>query len=91
MHYVVALRQPFQGRIILMISKCDYSNAYRLIAHSASAAVQTITIHGLLAYLLLRLTFSGSPNPPTWCVLSEIVKDPRTLHSQAQPVAPLPR
>ena len=95
-HYVVAVRLAYPNGIIL-ISKYDYSDAYRRIAHSASAATQTISIHGDLAYLSLRLTFGGSPNPPTWCMFSELVTDlaneigqcdewnPEALHSPAQP------
>ena len=87
-----------------LISKYDYSgDAYRRIAHSASAATQTISSNGDLAYLSLRLTFGGSPNPPTWCMFSELVTDlaneigqcvdwdPERLCSPAQPVAPPPR
>ena len=63
-HYVVALRGQNPGGLIL-ISKYDYSDAYRRIAHSDEAATQTIAINGDTAYLSLRLTFGGSPNPPT--------------------------
>ena len=72
------------------------------IAHSASAAPQTIAIHDGLAYIALRLTFGGAPNPPTWCMVSELVTDlaneighcedwdPTTLHNPVQAVAPDP-
>jgi hypothetical protein len=102
MHYIVAVRLAYPGRVIF-ISKYDYSDAYRRIAHSASAAVQTIAVHDGIAYLSLRLTYGGSPNPPSWCNFSEIVTDlaneisrcpewdPAQLHSPAQPVAPPPR
>ena len=101
-HYVLALRWTHPtGRIL--ICKYDYSDAYRRIAHSADAAVQTISIHDDLAYLSLRLTFGGSPNPPTWCLFSEIVTDlaneisqcpewdSSELHSPAQPLLPDPK
>ncbi len=54
------------------------------------------------AYLSLRLTFGGSPNPPTWCMFSELVTDlaneigqcfswdPEELRSPAQPETPEP-
>ena len=72
------------------------------IAHSASAAPQTIAIHDGLAYIALRLTFGGAPNPPTWCMVSELVTDlaneigqcedwdPTNLHNPVQAVAPDP-
>ena len=64
LHYIVAVRLAFPGKLIF-ISKYDYSDAYRRIAHSAKAAAQMIAILGELAYLALRLTYGGSPNPPT--------------------------
>ena len=101
-HYVLALRWTHPNFRIL-ICKYDYSDAYRRIAHSARAAVQTVSTHDELAYLSLRLTFGGSPNPPTWCLFSEIVTDlaneisqcpewdPTELYSPAQPTLPKPR
>ena len=101
LHFVVALRLLHPGLLIL-IAKYDYSDAYRRIAHSARAATQTIATQGPLAYLSLRLTFGGSPNPPTWCMFSEIVTDlaneislcndwdPLLLHSPVQPTVPEP-
>jgi hypothetical protein len=100
-HYVVSLRAKYPSLHIL-ISKYDYSDAYRRIAHSAKAAAQTIAINGTTAYLSLRLTFGVSPNPPTWCMFPEIVTDlaneigqctewdPETLRSPAQPDSPKP-
>ena len=100
-HYVLALRVKHPGYKVL-ISKYDYSDAYRRIAHSAEAAEQTISVHEGIAYMSLRLTFGGSPNPPTWCLFSETVTDlaneisqcaewkPSELHSPAQPVTPSP-
>ncbi len=63
-HFVVALRARFPTNHILM-SKYDYSDAYRRIAHAASAASQSISVFNEIAYVALRLTFCGSPNPPT--------------------------
>ena len=102
MHYVVSLRLAFPTLGIL-ICKYDYSDAYRRVAHSAWASVQTIATHGELAYLSLRLTFGGSPNPPTWCLVSEMVTDLANeinkciewdyelVRSPAQPHTPAPR
>ena len=73
------------------------------MAHSAKAAIQAIAVHEALAYISLRLTFGGSPNPPTWCMFSEMVTDlaneiikcnewnHRTLRSPAQPETPTPK
>ena len=102
LHFIVAIRNEFP-RLLILIAKYDYSDAYRRIAHSASAAAQTIAIHAGLEYLSLRLTFGGAANPPTWCLLSEMVTDlaneinqckdwePDLLHSPAQPTLPSPR
>ena len=101
-HYILALRRE-HPTLLILICKYDYSDAYRRIAHSAEAASQTISIHDNLAYLSLRLTFGGSPNPPTWCLFSEIVTDlaneisqcrewdPEDLHSPVQPQVPIPK
>jgi hypothetical protein len=101
-HFVVALRWRHPHTFILVAKYYDYSDAYRRIAHSASAATQTIAIQDPLAYLSLPLTFGGSPNPPTWCMFSEIVTDlaneislcqdwdPATLNSPAQPMVTAP-
>jgi hypothetical protein len=73
-HFIVALRLRFPEKKIFIV-KYDYSDAYRRVAHSASAVVQSILIFAGVAYLALRLTFGGSPNPPTWCAFSEMVTD----------------
>ena len=100
-HFAVSLRWH-RPRTRILIAKYDYSDAYRRVAHSASAAAQTIAVHDGLAYLALRLTFGGAPNPPTWCMVSEMVTDlaneisqceswdPATLHSPAQATVPTP-
>jgi hypothetical protein len=101
-HFIVALRLKYPKRRIF-ISKYDYSDAYRRVAHSARAAVQSIIIFGQIAYIALRLTFGGSPNPPTWCAFSEMVTDlsneiplceewdHETLHSPDHTTAPEPK
>ncbi len=100
-HFIVALRSQ-NPKLLIFISKYDYSGAYRRIAHSASPAAQTIAVNGDTAFLSLRLTFGGSPNPPTWCMLSEMVADlaneigqcdewdPAVCRSPAQPSTPEP-
>ena len=99
--YIVALQKKHpDGRIF--ISKYDYSDAYHGIAHSASAAIQPITLFTGLAFIALHLTFGGSPNPPTWCLFSETMADlvnvlllcedwdPVSLHSPDQAATPIP-
>jgi hypothetical protein len=58
-HFIVALRLacPFM-RIFIM--KYDYSDACRRVAHSPSAAAQSIIIFARVAYLSLRLTFGAN-------------------------------
>jgi hypothetical protein len=100
-HFIVALRLAWP-LLTIFITKYDYSDAYRRIAHSARAVAQTITTCLAFAYVYFRMTFGGSPNPPTWCNFSEMVADlaneismcsdwnPDELHSPDQPVAPKP-
>jgi hypothetical protein len=102
LHFIAALRLA-HPRQRIFIAKYDYSDAYRRIAHSGTAAAQSISIFDNVAYVALRLTFGGSPNPPTWCLFSEMVTDlaneiyccspwdPTDLHSPAQPETPTPR
>ncbi|KAI2498101.1 hypothetical protein MHU86_16411 [Fragilaria crotonensis] len=73
-HYIVSLR-IHSPTLLILISKYDYSDAYRRMAHSAKAATQTVSVNGDTAFVSLRLTFGGSPNPPTWCMFSELVTD----------------
>jgi hypothetical protein len=100
-HFIVALRMAHPSKFIFIV-KYDYSDAYRRIAHSPSAAAQSIIVFAGVAYIALRLTFGGSPNPPTWCAFSEMVTDlsneiplcnswdHQTLRSPAQPETPSP-
>ena len=64
-HFVVALRLAFTNERIL-IAKYDFSDAYRRVAHSAAAAAQSIIVTKDVAYIALRLSFGGAPNPPSW-------------------------
>ena len=73
-HYICALRLRFPTKGIL-ISKYDFSNAYQRIAHSARAVAQNILVIDNIAYLCLRLSYDGAPNPPTFCCFSETVND----------------
>jgi hypothetical protein len=101
-HFIVALRLAAPRRTIF-ISKYDYSDAYRRMAHSALAVAQTITTCLAFAFVYFRMTFGGSPNPPTWCNFSEMVADlaneismceewnPELLRSPNQPETPEPK
>jgi hypothetical protein len=74
LHFIATLRLA-HPRQRIFIAKYDYSDAYRRITHSGTAAAQSISIFDNVAYVALRLTFGGSPNPPTWCLFSEMVTD----------------
>jgi hypothetical protein len=101
-HFVVALRAEHPDSWIF-IAKYDFSDAYRRVAHTARAAEQTILVMGRVAYVMLRLAFGGSPNPPAWCAFSEMVTDlaneiplcsswdPTRIRSPAQKKTPSPR
>jgi len=101
LHFVVALRLQYPSTKIL-IAKYDYSDAYRRMAHDAKAAAQTIAAIDDTAFVALRLTFGGSPNPPAWCAISEMVADlaneisqcrqwdPELTFNPAQRVSPKP-
>jgi hypothetical protein len=73
-HFIVALQLAYPNLPILIV-KYDYSDAYRRVAHSASAAAQSIIVFAGVAYIALRLIFGGSPYPPPWCACSEMVTD----------------
>ena len=100
-HLIVSLRLHYPTQRIL-ITKYNHSDAYHRMAHSANAAAQTISVAAGLAFIALRLTFGGSPNPPAWTLFSEMVTDlaneisqceawdPYLVHSPAQPVVPHP-
>jgi hypothetical protein len=69
-HFVVALRAEHpESRIF--ISKYDFSDAYRRVAHTARAAAQTILVMGQVAYIMLRLAFGGSQSPSMVCILRD--------------------
>jgi hypothetical protein len=73
-HFIVAMRlaYPLQK---LFLDEYDLSDAYRRVAHVAKAAAQSILVLNDVAYIALRLSFGGAPNPPTWCSFSEMVTD----------------
>jgi hypothetical protein len=101
LHFIVLLQLRHPGGHIFIV-KYNYSDAYRRIAHSAEAAVQSIGIISGVAYLALWLTLGGGPNLPTRCLFSEMVTDlankisacndwdSHELHNPAQPNTPIP-
>jgi hypothetical protein len=73
-HYIMALQTKYpQTRIF--VTKYDYSDVCCRIDHTASAAIQSITLFAGLTFIALRLTFGGSPNPPIWCMFPETVNN----------------
>lgn len=101
LHFIISL-WIHHPNIRIHMSKYDCSDAYRRMAHSARAAAQTISAHLDLAFIALRLTFGGAPNPAAFTLFSEMVTDlaneisqctewdPATLNSPAQPETPIP-
>ena len=73
-HFIVALRRKFPEECIL-ISKYNFSDANRRIAHRASSTIQTILMYGRKVYIYLRLTFGASATPAFFCELSKMVCD----------------
>ena len=73
-HFVICLRVKFP-EVPIFAAKFDYSDAYRRVSHAGKAAAQTILIVASVAYVMLRLSFGGSPNPPTFCEFSEMLTD----------------
>jgi hypothetical protein len=102
-HLIVEYRSRHPHKRILL-SKIDFKSAYRRSHLKASTAVQTITQYEKdnLAFLSLRLTFGGSPNPNIWSEVSETATDlsnallacetwnPKILHSPLQDLIPPP-
>jgi hypothetical protein len=86
----------------IFIAKHNYSDAYQRMAHSATAAAQSIAALLAVAYIAIRLTFGGTPNPLSWCLFSKMVTylaneiaccsqyDPKILRSPLQPNTPEP-
>ena len=67
-HYIIALRLKFPDERIL-ISKYDFSDAYRRVAHSATAAAQSVIVFANITYIEFRLSF-GRYIHPTFLVLT---------------------
>jgi hypothetical protein len=64
LHYIIVFRLAVPGTLVL-IAKYDYSDAYRRVAHSATAVAQIISTCNDYAYIYNRLTFAARPiHPP---------------------------
>jgi hypothetical protein len=107
-HAIVIYRRRFP-KTPLLIAKFDLKSAYRRMHFSGMSALQSIaTSNGLhssttdtddLAYVSLRFTFGGSPNPSEFSLISEMIADlsnillqhrdwnPRELHSEFNSIA----
>ena len=100
-HFICAMRLA-RPNVKILITKYNYSDAYQRICHSAKAALETILVIGAIAFIMLRLSFGGSPNPSAWTCFSEMVTDlsnelplvdewdPKLVHSPAQQEVPEP-
>ncbi len=100
-HFICALRLQYPGMAIL-IAKFDFSDAYRRMRHKAKTALETILIVGQIAFVMIRLSFGGSVNPPSWCCFPKMLTDlsneiplmkdwdPDLLRSPVQKVIPEP-
>jgi hypothetical protein len=102
-HSIIHYRRKHPSTPLLM-AKYDLKSAYRRAHLSGVYALQSVAtsqgLHGdgndgdALAYVSLRLTFGGSPNPSEFSTISEMITDlsnivlqhrdwnPATLHSE---------
>ena len=100
-HLICALSLQYLGMAIL-IAKFDFSDAYRRMSHKAKTALETILIVGQIAFIMIRLSFGRSVNPPSWCCFSKMLTnlsneiplmkdwDPDLLQSPVQKEIPEP-
>ena len=73
-HAIVELRHRHPISKILL-QKIDFKSPYRRLYLGWKMAIQTITQYLNLAYISLRLTFGGFPNPSIWGDTSETTCD----------------
>ena len=73
-HAIVEFRRRHPNSKILL-QKIDFKSAYRRLHLGWKTAIQTITQYLELAFISLRLTFGGSPNPSLWGDASETTCD----------------
>jgi hypothetical protein len=93
LHYIIVLWLTFPSTLVL-IPKYDYSDAYRQVAHSATAVAQTISTCNNYAYIYNRFTFGGYFSGIVTDLANKISQckdwDPAKLRSPDQPVTPTP-
>ena len=94
LHYVTSLRIHYPS-LLIFISKYDYSDAYRRIAHSAKAATQTVSVNGRQRSFHSDSRLGGLPTPrrgacfrnwlPTWQMRLPSVRSGTPWNYGAQP------
>lgn len=100
-HFIVVFRIQFPTEKVF-VTKYDFSDTYRRIAHMEKTALETILELGTWAYTCLQLSFGRLVNPSSWCCFSEMLTDLSNelplipdwdlgeLHSPIQPTVPDP-
>jgi len=73
-HYIAALRVRHPG-VRILISKFDYSDAYKRISQSPRSSAASVICFGEVAYICWRMVFGGSPNPAGFSGFSEMLTD----------------
>ena len=75
-HEILNMRSRYPDKRVLL-QKVDWKAAYRRSHLNWQTAIQTITqsVEMDLAFLSLRLTFGGAPNPNYWGEISESTTD----------------
>jgi hypothetical protein len=104
LHAVVMYRLRFPSTPLLLAKKFDLKSAYRRAHFSGISALQSIATNcGLqqtsntpddaaaeeLAFVSLRFTFGGSPNPSEFSLLSEMIADLANVVAQHRDWEPL--
>jgi len=74
LHWIAALRFRYPG-VRILISKFDFSDAYKRISQSPRASAASVVLFGEVAYICWRMVFGGSPNPAGFSGFSEILTD----------------
>lgn len=101
-HLIVVIHRHHPHHQIL-IAKYNYFNAYSCMTQDPKAADQTISAIDNATLIATHLTFGGSPKPPQWCSVLEMVTDlsnkisqmehwdPSSLFNPDQPTTPTPK
>ena len=73
-HYIHSLRFHFP-RTPILIGIFEFSAVYKRMTMLVHTSAARCTCHDDIDYIYLRLNFGGSPCPPLWCSMSEIITD----------------